>query len=51
MRAELQSRRTHGDQLSAAIHRAQIDSLDIPADDLFQIFSPHRPAELRFDPG
>ena len=42
---------SHGDQLSAAIHRAQVDSLDIPADDLFQIFSPHRPAELRFDPG
>jgi hypothetical protein len=40
-----------GDQLSAAVHKAQIDALDIPADDLFQVFTPHGPGELRFDPG
>ena len=41
---------SHGDQLSAAIHQAQIDALGIPADDLFQVFNPHGPGELRFDP-
>ena len=41
----------HGDELSAAIHQAQIDALEIPADDLFQVFTPHGPGELRFDPG
>jgi hypothetical protein len=40
-----------GDQLSAAVHKAQIDALDIPVDDLFQVFTPHGPGELRFDPG
>jgi hypothetical protein len=40
-----------GDQLSAAVHKAQIDALDIPSDDLFQVFTPHGPGELRFDPG
>jgi hypothetical protein len=42
---------THGDQLSAAVHKAQIEALDIPSDDLFQVFTPHGPGELRFDPG
>jgi hypothetical protein len=42
---------TLGDQLSAAVHKAQIDALDIPSDDLFQVFTPHGPGELRFDPG
>ncbi len=40
-----------GDQLSSAVHQAQLDALDIPADDLFQVFTPHGPGELRFDPG
>ncbi len=40
-----------GDGLSAAIHKAQLDALDIPADDLFQVFTPHGPGELNFDPG
>lgn len=40
-----------GDELSAAVHKAQIEALDIPADDLFQVFTPHGPGELRFDPG
>jgi Tautomerase enzyme len=42
---------THGDQLSAAVHQAQLDALDIPVDDLFQVFTPHGAGELRFDPG
>jgi hypothetical protein len=42
---------SHGDELSAAVHQAQSDALDIPADDLFQVFTPHGPGELRFDPG
>jgi len=40
-----------GDELSAALHQAQLDALDIPADDLFQVFTPHGAGELRFDPG
>jgi hypothetical protein len=40
-----------GDKLSEAVHQAQLDALDIPADDLFQVFTPHGPGELRFDPG
>jgi hypothetical protein len=40
-----------GDQLSAAVHQAQLDALGIPSDDLFQVFTPHGPGELRFDPG
>ena len=40
-----------GDDLSSAIHQAQLDALDIPSDDLFQVFTPHGPGELRFDPG
>lgn len=42
---------SHGDQLSAAVHQAQIDTLCIPQDDLFQVFTVHGPGELRFDPG
>ena len=40
-----------GDQLSTAVQKAQIDALDIPSDDLFHVFTPHGPGELRFDPG
>ena len=39
-----------GNQLSSALHQAQLDALEIPADDLFQVFTPHGPGELRFDP-
>ena len=39
-----------GDKLSAAIHQAQLDALDIPSNDRFQVFTPHGPGELRFDP-
>jgi hypothetical protein len=38
-----------GDKLSDAVHKAQLDALDIPSDDLFQVFTPHDPGELRFD--
>jgi hypothetical protein len=40
-----------GDRLSELVHQAQIDALDIPANDRFQVFTPHGPGELRFDPG
>jgi hypothetical protein len=40
-----------GDKLSDAVHQAQLDALGIPSDDLFQVFTPHGPGELRFDPG
>lgn len=42
---------SQADRLSAALHQAQIDALDIPTDDLFQVFTPHGRGELRFDPG
>lgn len=38
-----------GDQLSKGVHQAQLDALDIPRDDLFQVFTPRPPGELRFD--
>ncbi|HEY0247067.1 MAG TPA: tautomerase family protein [Gryllotalpicola sp.] len=38
------------EQLSREIHQAQIEALEIPADDLFQVFRPHEPGELTFDP-
>ena len=37
-------------QISAEIHQAQIDALEIPADDKFQTFHPHDADELKFDP-
>jgi hypothetical protein len=39
------------EELSRAIHDAQIEALGIPADDLFQVFRPHDAGELKFDPG
>jgi len=39
-----------GDRLAEAVHQAQIDALGISADDRFQVFTPHAPGELRFDP-
>jgi hypothetical protein len=38
------------DDIGNAIHDAQIEALGIPADDRFQIFSPHDPGDLKFDP-
>jgi hypothetical protein len=37
------------DDISREIHQAQIDALEIPADDLFQVFRPHDSDELKFD--
>jgi hypothetical protein len=41
---------SHND-IGRAIHEAQIDALGIPEDDMFQVFSPHDPGEIKFDPG
>jgi hypothetical protein len=38
-------------EIGDAIHEAQIEALGIPADDRFQIFSPHDAGELVFDRG
>jgi hypothetical protein len=40
-----------GTQISEEIHQAFIDSLEIPADDKFQVFRPRDAGELVFDPG
>ncbi|AYG04092.1 tautomerase family protein [Gryllotalpicola protaetiae] len=40
-----------GDAIGEAVHQAQIEALGIPADDRFQVFRPHAPGELKFDPG
>jgi hypothetical protein len=42
---------TSHEEIGNAIHDAQIEALGIPADDRFQIFQPHGPGELKFDPG
>ncbi|MEO8906451.1 MAG: tautomerase family protein [Microbacteriaceae bacterium] len=39
------------DAIGDAIHSAQIEALGIPADDRFQVFSPHDAGELKFDSG
>ena len=41
----------HHEKIGAAIHDAQIAALGIPADDRFQIFTPHEDGELKFDRG
>ena len=38
------------DEISAEVHQAFIDALDIPPDDKFQIFRPREADELVFDP-
>ncbi len=40
-----------GTKISAEIHRALIDALEIPADDKFQVLRPREAGELLFDPG
>ena len=40
----------HHEEIGHAIHQAQVAALGIPADDRFQVFSPHEPGELKFDP-
>lgn len=39
-----------GEAISAAIHQGLIEGLDMPADDLFQVFRPHDEGELVFSP-
>ena len=41
----------HNEAIGDAIHEAQIEALDIPADDRFQIFQPHDAGEFKFDRG
>lgn len=38
------------EELSRAIHDAQIEALEMAADDLFQVFRPHDEGELKFSP-
>lgn len=37
------------DAIASAIHEAQIEVLEIPANDRFQIFHPREAGEIRFD--
>ena len=39
------------EEIADAIHEAQIEALEIPADDRFQVFLPHDAGEIKFDPG
>lgn len=39
-----------GTDISAAIHAGLQEGLDMPADDLFQVFRPHGAGELVFSP-
>ena len=39
------------EQLSTEIQAAQVEALGITPDDLFHVFRPHQPGELKFDPG
>lgn len=39
-----------GTAISRAIHRGLIEGLDMPADDLFQVFRPHDDGEIVFSP-
>ena len=38
----------HGDAISREIQEAQVDALGIVPDDLFHVFRPHEPGELKF---
>lgn len=40
-----------GGKISTEIHQALVDSLEIPADDKFQVFRPRDEGEIVFDPG
>ncbi len=41
----------HHAEISQALNDAQIEGLDVSPDDLFQVFTPHGPDEIKFDPG
>lgn len=38
------------DKISKAVHDAQLEVLDAPEDDLFQVYRPHEPGEFVFSP-
>ncbi len=40
-----------GTAISQAIHAGLVEGLDMPDDDLFQVFRPHEAGELVFSPG
>jgi hypothetical protein len=48
LRRELFSER--GTAISQAIHEGLMEGLDMPADDLFQVFRPHDDGEIVFSP-
>ena len=37
--------------IGAAVHQAMTETIDVPADDLFQVITEHDEAGLRYDPG
>lgn len=37
-------------EIGLEVHQAQIDTISIPVNDKFQIFTPHDANELKFDP-
>lgn len=37
-------------RIAAAVHQAVVETVTVPADDLFQVVTPHPPGELRFAP-
>jgi phenylpyruvate tautomerase PptA (4-oxalocrotonate tautomerase family) len=37
--------------VGAAVHQAMTETLDVPADDLFQVITEHDESGLRYDPG
>jgi 4-oxalocrotonate tautomerase len=37
-------------RIAVAVHRAVVETVTVPADDLFQVVTPHPPGELRFAP-
>ncbi|HEY0117405.1 MAG TPA: tautomerase family protein [Cellulomonas sp.] len=39
-----------GEAISKAIHEGLIEGLDMPADDLFQVYRPHDAGEIVFSP-
>jgi Tautomerase enzyme len=38
------------DEIGLAVHQAQIDTIKIPVDDKFQVFTPHDEGDFKFDP-
>jgi phenylpyruvate tautomerase PptA (4-oxalocrotonate tautomerase family) len=40
-----------GRQIGAVVYRAMVDTIDVPADDNFQVVTEHDPDSLIYDPG